>query len=68
MERRENAAYGYLACRINKILWLDEDGVKEGRGLGNKSIFEQIWFIYGVQENKIQNTTDTIAMNHGSVC
>ena len=35
MERRENDGYGYLACRINRILWLDEDGVREGRDLGN---------------------------------
>ena len=30
--------------------------------------FEQIWFLWGVQVKKIQNTTDIIAMNLGSVC
>lgn len=68
MERRENNGYGYLACRINRILWLDEDGVREGRDLGNKSGFEQIWFLWGVQVKKIPNTTVIIAMNLGSVC
>lgn len=40
-------------------LWLDEDGVGEGRDLGSKSSLEWIWYLWGVQVKKIQNTTDT---------